>query len=102
MNLRKFLAVIASLVTAWGITYMHDYAHRYDIVAVAAGSGGAQDTAGETTVRAFIIDHQTGKVWMSGGSFFVGMPLMRVRCTAEQIKSEMGCSESARQEINKK
>jgi hypothetical protein len=99
MNVGKTLALVATLGTIWGATYMHDRAHRYDLVAVGAASGGTQETAGDMEIRAFIIDHQTGKVWVSTSSVgFVGVPLMRVHCSADQIKSEWGCSESASQE----
>jgi hypothetical protein len=37
----KMLALLATLATIWGVAYMHDRAHRYDIVAVGAGSGGS-------------------------------------------------------------
>lgn len=104
MKWGKTFAFTALLATIWGVTYMHDRAHRYDIVAAGAGSGGTQDQAGETDIKAFIIDHQTGRVWMAtGGSLgFLGLPLMRVHCTPDQIKSLIGCSESAAEESVKK
>jgi hypothetical protein len=84
MNVGKSLALLATLATIWGVTYMHDPAHRYDIVAAGAGSSGTQDHAGEIDIRTFIIDHQTGKVWifMHGTpAAFVGMPLTRLPCS---------------------
>jgi hypothetical protein len=103
MNLGKTFALIALLATIWGVTYIHDRAHRYDIVVAGAGSGGTQNDAGQTDLRAFIIDHQSGRVWMSVGSLgFMGIPLMRLHCTPDQIKSSMGCSESAAEEGTKK
>jgi hypothetical protein len=101
-DLRRTLAFLATLATIWGTTYMYDRAHRYDIVAAGAGSGGTQDTVGNAEIQAFIIDHQTGKVWISGSSAFLGVPLMRLHCRAEQINSMLGCSESAAQESEKK
>jgi hypothetical protein len=82
---------------------MHDRARRYDIVAAGAGSGGSQDTTGDSEINAFIIDHQTGRGWveMGSGGPFMGWPMMRVHCTADEIKSEEGCSESPTQESPK-
>jgi len=107
MKSGKIFALTALLATIWGVTYMHDRAHRYDIVAAGAGSGGTQDHAGETEIRAFIIDHQTGKVWVSAGTptVFMGAPVTRWPCSAAKSNppfSMFGCSDSAAQEIVKK
>lgn len=102
-DLRKTLALLATLATIWGTTYIHDRAHRYDLVAAGAGTGGTHDAAGDTEIRAFIIDHQTGKVWVSTSrAGFLGVPLMRVRCTPDLLKSQLGCNESASQETSPK
>jgi hypothetical protein len=104
MNLAKTMALLATLATILGATYLHDRAHRYDIVAAGAGSGGTQNDAGQTDFRAFIIDHQTGKVWMfrlGTPGVFVGMPLTRLPCsTVKNAKpfSDFGCSDSAAEE----
>jgi hypothetical protein len=102
-NLGKTLALIAILGTVWGVAYMHDRARRYDIVAAGAGSGGSQDTTGDSEINAFIIDHQTGRVWVELASAgpFMGWPIMRVNCTADEIKSSEGCSESPAEEKSK-
>lgn len=108
MNVGKTLALLATLATIWGVTYMHDRAHRYDIVPAGAGSGGTQSDTGQTEFRAFIIDHQTGKVWMFGPATpaaFVGMPLTRLPCSTVKNAppfSNFGCSESAAEESVKK
>jgi hypothetical protein len=102
MNVGKTLTMIATLATVWGVTYMHECAHRYDIIAVGAGNSGTQNTSGDTEIKAFIIDHQTGRVWRSTSTFFVGIPVVRMPCDAEQINSVLGCSESPAQERSKK
>ena len=60
MTFAKAVVFVLTLATIWGVTYMHDRAFRYDIVAAGAGSGGSGDTTGTTEITAFIIDHQTG------------------------------------------
>jgi len=102
MNVGKTLALLATLATVWGVTYMHDRAHRYDIVAAGAGSGGTQDTAGQTEITAYLIDHKTGRVWVSATAGFLGLPLMRLHCSEKQTNSVLGCSESAAQETTNK
>ena len=78
MNIGKTLALLATLATVWGATYMHDRAHRYDIVAAGAGSGGSTDTTGDAKVFGYLIDHETGKVWVYDG--VVGLATMRRNC----------------------
>jgi hypothetical protein len=107
MNVGKTLALLATLATISGVTYMHDRAHRYDIVAAGAGSGGTQNDAGLTDIQAFIIDHQTGKVWMFARTTpaFIGMPVTRLPCSTVKSSppfSNFGCSESAAEESVKK
>jgi len=107
MKLSKAFALAALLTTIWGVTYMHDRSHRYDIVATGAGSGGTQNDAGQTDFRAFIIDHRTGRVWVyvNGPSGFVALPLTRIPCSRVKAAppfSEFGCSESALEESVKK
>jgi hypothetical protein len=107
MNVGKTLALLVILATIWGVTYMHGRAHRYDIVAAGAGSGGTQNDAGRADFRAFIIDHQTGKVWVYAGTppGFLGLPLTRLPCSTvknAQPFSDFGCSDSAAEESVKK
>lgn len=93
MNFGKTLAFFAFLATVWGVTYMHDRAHRYDIIVAGAGSGGSQDGTGSTDVRAYLIDHNTGKVWMYAGP--VGLPTQRRSCQyMGWTETESGCQES--------
>jgi len=93
------LAFVAFLVTIWGVTYMHERAHRYDIVAVGAGSGGSggsQDTTGDvgnTEILAYLVDHKTGKVWVIHGP--VEVPTARRSCQdMGWTESELGCQMS--------
>jgi hypothetical protein len=68
MNLKNAIALIAILGTIWGVAYMHDRNHRYDIVAAGAGSGGSQNDSGFAIIRAYVIDHKTGNVALIQGS----------------------------------
>jgi hypothetical protein len=54
--------LVATLVLLFTV-YMHDSAHRYDVVIAAAGSGGSQQDVGSTEAVAYLIDHKTGRVW---------------------------------------
>ena|ERR1700740_971745 len=84
MNVGKTLALLATLATIWGATYMHDRAHRYDIVAAGAGSGGsggsqgATGDVGSTEIDAYLLDHKTGKVWYVHGP--IEVPAARRSC----------------------
>lgn len=102
MNVGKTLALLATLASIWGVTYMHDRAHRFDIVAAGAGSGGgggSQDTIGtegSEEIRAYVIDHQTGRVWVSmgDGRLLILSSIARVKFCPDGMK----CFESAAQE----
>jgi hypothetical protein len=91
MSVGKTLAILATLGTIWGVTYMHDRAHRYDIVMAGAGSGGSggsQENAGEvgsTQIDAYLVDHKTGKVLFLRGMYEI--PTVRRSC------QDMGWSE---------
>ena len=67
----KALTLLAVLVTIWGVTYMHDRDHRYDIVAAgSSGNGGnSSDPGSPGSVEAYVIDHQTGEVWYHHAAF---------------------------------
>jgi hypothetical protein len=95
MNFGKALAFLALLATVWGVTYMHDRAHRYDIVVAGAGSGGSQDSVGATEVTAYLVDHKTGKVWEFIG--IRGVPTIRKSCHDLSLtETESGCQESVK------
>jgi hypothetical protein len=64
MNLGKVLAFGCALATVLAAPYIYGRTHRYDLVAVAAGSGGSQNDEGRTIATAYLIDHQTGRVWL--------------------------------------
>jgi hypothetical protein len=86
------LAITALVISHWIVE-----AHRYDIIAVGAGSGGSQDTAGTTEFRTYLLDHKTGMTWtifdpgmMKAGEF----PLERWSCKQVypgDAESESGC-----------
>jgi len=61
------LAFLSVMATVLAVTYIHERAHRYDLVTAAAGSGGSQDSKGEVITTAYLIDHQTGHVWLHSG-----------------------------------
>ena len=71
--------------------YLHDSAHRYDVVLAAAGSGGSQQAVGSTETEGYLVDHKTGRVWELTG--VAQRPMMIVRCpnSANVKESERGC-----------
>jgi hypothetical protein len=62
MTFGKTLALLATLATVLGSTYIYARAHRYDIVVGAAGSNGSGDSSGQLEIDAYLVDHVTGKV----------------------------------------
>jgi hypothetical protein len=94
MKIYKILAFLSILATVLTATYMHDRAHRYDIVAVGSGgTGGSQDATGDTgDIRAFLIDHQSGRVWFGEGDTFI--PSIRLSCADRgEIDTDSGCKQ---------
>jgi hypothetical protein len=96
MNVGKTLALLATLATFWGVTYMHDRAHRYDIVAAGAGSGGSggsQENTGDTgstEIHAYLLDHKTGRVWVV--HVLEEVPTVRRSCQSMGwTETESGC-----------
>jgi hypothetical protein len=81
-----FLAAALVLLLAF---YMHDSAHRFDVVLAAAASGGSQQDAGTTTTIAYLIDHKTGRVWELDG--VVQAPLAIGHCPVSMKETERGC-----------
>jgi hypothetical protein len=82
------LAALVLLLTS----YMHDSAHRYDVVMAAAGSGGSQTDTGSTEAVAYLVDHKTGKVWMLRSGARV--PLFLMSCLRGK-ETERGCEAAA-------
>ena len=82
--------LLAALVLLFAL-YMHDSAHRYDVVIAAAGSGGSQQEAGSTETLAYLVDHKTGRVWELIEQF--EKPLVRLPCmnTPTIKETEHGC-----------
>lgn len=62
---KRTIVLVAVLICATVIlaVFLIGQAHRYDIVAVAAGSGGSTDERGDLSVEEWLIDHKTGQVW---------------------------------------
>lgn len=87
--------------------HFHDEAHGYDVVGFAAGSGGAQDQPGQTEIKAYLVDHKTGRVWRVGevaGPELV-IPTRRLTCTEASknyVESETGCVFQNSAEPNRK
>jgi hypothetical protein len=82
--------LIATLVLLFAF-YIHDSAHRYDVVIAAAGSGGSQQDVGSATTTAYLVDHKTGRVWEIFGEF--EKPIVRLPCrTGPNVKeTDYGC-----------
>ena len=62
---KRTILIVTVLIctTALVAIYLHEQAHRYDIVAAGAGGGGSNDQQGQIEVNAWLIDHKTGKIW---------------------------------------
>lgn len=102
MDLTKPVCIVAVSITILIAVYMHDRAFRYDVVAAGAGSGGSQDNAGSTEVRAYIIDHQTGRVWFLNGPVWVAAPVGKVGSCEAIAKNFPGVSNCADSPLNQK
>ena len=85
-----FTFLVATLVLLFAL-YMHDSAHRYDVVLAAAGSGGSQTDAGSTETVGYLVDHKTGKVWMLRNGARV--PTILLPCLTGK-ETERGCEQA--------
>lgn len=96
MKIARVLAFIAAIATVFGGIYIHDRAHRYDVVAAGAGSGGSQEQPGETEVNAYLIDHATGRVWLIGGE--LALPVTRMTCKEYNggRETDYGCEDTGK------
>jgi hypothetical protein len=79
-----FLAALVLLLAS----HLHDAAHRFDVVLTAAGSGGSQQDVGSTNTTAYLVDHQTGRVWELNGP--IQLPAMIYRCP-DALETKRGC-----------
>jgi hypothetical protein len=84
------ILLLAALVLLLAV-YLHDSAHRYDVVVAAAGSGGSRENVGSTETVGYLVDHKTGRVWQLEGQ--AQKPMLIVPCpSGANIKeTEMGC-----------
>jgi hypothetical protein len=57
------IALLLAALVLFVALYLHDSAHRFDVVVAAAGSGGSQDSVGSTETVGYLVDHKTGRVW---------------------------------------
>jgi hypothetical protein len=100
MPLSKTLAYLGVIATIFGATYMHDRAHRYDVVAAGAGSGGNQEQAGDAGGAAFLVDHATGKVWFIAETDLTAYPVTRVSCQdIGQEELDSGCKYKGKESL---
>ena len=80
-------------------TYLHNAAHRYDVVVAAAGSGGSQTDAGSTETIGYLVDHKTGRVWVLHDitTSAVQMPVILLPCSSygKTKETERGCEQEA-------
>jgi hypothetical protein len=92
MALSKTLAYVGVIATIFGATYMHDRAHRYDVVAAGAAGGGGGEQAADSAGSAYLIDHATGKVWFIAETNLSAFPVTRLTCQdIGQEDSGSGC-----------
>jgi hypothetical protein len=76
---KKTVLIVTILVCATVLlaVFLHEQAHRFDIVAVGAGAGGSNEDKGDEEIGAWLIDHKTGDVWSLEHRRFV-VPAIRV------------------------
>ena len=86
------VTVLATALIFLLASYMHDSAHRFDVVLAAAGSGGSQQDVGSTATTAFLVDHKTGRVWELYG--YTQIPVALYPCPAATKETEHGCEAS--------
>lgn len=89
MKIMTAVILLAAALLFLLASYLHDSAHRYYVIVGAAGSGGSQESAGETEIRGYLVDHRTGKVWEVRGSF--EKPLVRTPCPDFSKETKNGC-----------
>lgn len=96
MTLSKTLAYLGVIATIFGATYLHDRAHRYDVVAAGAGTGGNPEQPAD--IGAFLIDHATGKVWFIAESNLTAFPVTRLTCQdIGQEDLDSGCKHKGKE-----
>jgi hypothetical protein len=81
------VAALVLLLTS----YLHDSAHRYDVVVAAAGSGGSQENAGSTESVGYLVDHKTGRVWLLQSAGQLPMKVMNCSVYTNIKETERGC-----------
>lgn len=95
MKTRELVITIALCATILVAAHWIAGAHRYDFVAVAAGSGGSQETEGSTEFHAYLVDRKTGRVWfLLGDDRVVELPAWRMPCKQMGegwVETESGC-----------
>jgi len=92
MKLTTAIVLLFAALVLLLISYLHDAAHRYDVVVAGAGSGGSQENEGSTDVVGYLVDHKTGRVWLlqSGGQ----VPVRIFSCSMYKgtaKETERGC-----------
>lgn len=66
--------------------------HRYDVVAVGAGSGGSQTAEGSTDFKSYLIDHRTGKTWSLEGDQIIALPTAVMSCKQAYPQNDSTCT----------
>jgi len=82
------IALLLAALVLLLASYLHDSAHRYDVVVAAAGSGGSQENVGSTETVAYLVDHKTGKAWLLIAGHKIPMVLS---CPSGLKETEEGC-----------
>lgn len=91
-NLIRDVAVtIVLCASALGVAYVVTEGHRYDVVAVGAGSGGSQTAEGSADFRSYLIDHRTGRTWSLNGDNVVALPTAVLSCKQAFPKNDSAC-----------
>jgi hypothetical protein len=90
--IRDFAVTLTLCASALGVAYVVTEGHRYDVVAVGAGSGGSQTTEGSTDFKSYLIDHRTGKTWTLEGGNSVAIPTVVWSCKQAFPKNDAACA----------
>jgi len=85
------IALLLAAMVLLLASYVHDSAHRYDVVVAAAGSGGSQENVGATETVGYLVDRKTGRVWELVGAGQHSMLIVPCPSGANIKETKRGC-----------
>ncbi len=90
--IRDFAVTLALCASALGVAYVVTEGHRYDVVAVGAGSGGSQTGEGSTDFKGYLVDHKTGQTWSLDGHDVIALPTAVMSCKQAYPQNDATCT----------